>query len=364
MVKKTSATNEKTLVIRFYRLLDVFSQADDIRDFYFELTEGYLIYLDLDKHQGEYDDVTNEIKSAPERFVPIPKLSYYEAKKIMEAFIQEKVYDIDTKEKLLETIHSRGARENFIEFLYDHISEFEKWQQFYLDRSRIRIIEWLRSHNVSFVFEEELEVSRSAIEKYKVADPSKRTTKEQQNLLKTLESKSKSYYTKEAINPRPKRGRPPKVTQKVEKEPDFSSDYYQNISTILRHFLYVPEYTGEPITFSQRTPQSSQYLEARRQRKSELSSKRLEQFSKRLESLQVLSDRLSNIGVSDLEKKKVSTGHTKGAKLSQLAGAILPEAEKEEGLGIQKFFKSKEEKKRREKLSKLDIEVHKKKKPE
>lgn len=362
MPKKSTSSKEHPLIIRFYRLLDVFSQADDIRDFYFELTEGYLLYLDLDKHQDEYEDVLKTIRDAPEKFVPIPKLSYYEAKKIMEGFIQEKVYDIDTKEKLLEIIQSRGARENFIEFLYDHIAEFEKWQQFYLDRTRIRIIEWLRSHNVQFVFEEEIDSTCAVIEKYKSTDPSKRPSKDVQALSKVLEAKSKSYYTKEAINPRPKRGRPPKMAQKVEKEPDFSADFYVGVSPMLRHFLYVPEYTGEPITFSKRAPQSGQYIQARRQRKSEQSTVRLEQFSKRLESLQLLSDRLSGIG--DLDKKKISAVPEKKGKLAALAGAILPESEKEEGLGIQKFFKKKQEKKRKESLSKLDIEVHKKKKPE
>ena len=63
----------------------------------------------------------------------------------MEGFVNEKVYDIDTKEKLLDIIQSKEARENFLEFIYDHLTELEKWQQYYHERSRIRIIEWLRS---------------------------------------------------------------------------------------------------------------------------------------------------------------------------------------------------------------------------
>ena len=50
------------------------------------------------------------------------------------------------KEKLLDIIQSKEARENFIEFIYDHPQELDKWQQYYHERSRIRIIEWLRSH--------------------------------------------------------------------------------------------------------------------------------------------------------------------------------------------------------------------------
>jgi len=37
----------------------------------------------------------------------------------MEGFVNEKVYDIDTKEKLLDVIQSKEARENFLEFIYD-----------------------------------------------------------------------------------------------------------------------------------------------------------------------------------------------------------------------------------------------------
>ena len=35
--------------------------------------------------------------------------------------------DIDTKEKFLEILQSKNAREQFLEFVYDHESELEKW---------------------------------------------------------------------------------------------------------------------------------------------------------------------------------------------------------------------------------------------
>ena len=73
----------------------------------------------------------------------------------MECFVNEKIYDIDTKEKLLDIIQSKEARENFLEFIYDHHSELEKWQQYYQERFRIRIIEWLRNNAFDFVFEED-----------------------------------------------------------------------------------------------------------------------------------------------------------------------------------------------------------------
>ncbi len=83
--------------------------------------------------------------------------------------MHEKVYDIDTKEKLLDLIAAKEARENFLEFIYDHLTELEKWQQYYQERSRIRIIEWLRLQNVQFVFEEDLDLPKLLVEKVKPA---------------------------------------------------------------------------------------------------------------------------------------------------------------------------------------------------
>ena len=85
----------------------------------------------------------------------------------MEGFVNEKVYDIDTKEKLLDVIQSKEARENFLEFIYDHLTELEKWQQYYQERSRIRIIEWLRQQKIQFVFEEDLDLTKTLVEKLK-----------------------------------------------------------------------------------------------------------------------------------------------------------------------------------------------------
>ena len=85
----------------------------------------------------------------------------------MEGFVHEKVYDIDTKEKLLDLISAKEARENFLEFIYDHLTELEKWQLYYQERSRIRIIEWLRVHEFQFVFEEDLEFNKNIVEKLK-----------------------------------------------------------------------------------------------------------------------------------------------------------------------------------------------------
>ena len=148
MAVKTKLEPQNPLILRCHRLMEAFAKSDDERDFYLDRLEGYLVYVDLDKSQTELATLEDEVRKNGERYCLIPKLTFYEIKKIMEGFINEKVYDIDTKEKLLDIIQSREARENFLEFIYDHHAEFEKWQLYYQERSRVRIIEWLRNQSL------------------------------------------------------------------------------------------------------------------------------------------------------------------------------------------------------------------------
>jgi hypothetical protein len=159
----------------------------------------------------------------------------------MEGFVNEKVYDIDTKEKLLDIIQSKEARENFVEFIHDHHAEQEKWQQYYQERSRIRIIEWLRQNHFHFVFEEDLDLPRALLEKIKQSLFEAKAGKDILNARKTLVAKAKTYYSNEALNPRPKRGRPPKQAVKPEIEPQVTTDIYTTVSLPVRPFLFTPD---------------------------------------------------------------------------------------------------------------------------
>src|SRR5260221_2022808 len=155
------------LILRYHRLMDAFAKSDDERDFYLDKVEGFLLYVDLDKGLEELETLEKELMEHGDRYALLPKMTFYEIKKFMEGFVHEKVYDIDTKEKLLDLISAKEARENFLEFIYDHLSELEKWQQYYQERSRIRIIEWLRQYNIQFVFEEDLDLTKNIVEKLK-----------------------------------------------------------------------------------------------------------------------------------------------------------------------------------------------------
>src|SRR3989338_3761144 len=166
-MKSTHPQAKNPLILRYHRLMDAFAKSDDERDFYLDKVEGFLLYVDLDKGIEELETLDKEVKAHSDRYCPIPKMTFYEVKKFMEGFIHEKVYDIDTKEKLLDIVTSKEPRENFLEFIYDHLTELEKWQQYYQERSRIRSSEGLRLLNVQWVFEEDIESSKSILEKVK-----------------------------------------------------------------------------------------------------------------------------------------------------------------------------------------------------
>ena len=215
MAKQKLPVAQNPLILRFHRLMDAFAKSDDERDFYLDMLEGFIVFVDLDRSLEELESLETELVACSERFRLIPKMTYYETKKFMEGFVNEKVYDIDTKEKLLDIIGSKEARENFLEFIYDHLTELEKWQQYYHERSRIRIIEWLRNEEIHFAFEEDLDVTKNVLEKVKHHLFDAKVSKDVQNARDSITTKSKTYYSNEALNPRPKRGRPPKQAAKA-----------------------------------------------------------------------------------------------------------------------------------------------------
>jgi hypothetical protein len=292
---KSSYPQPKTpLILRYHRLMDAFAKSDDERDFYLDKVEGFLLYVDLDKGVEELDALDKEILSNPDRYVILPKMTFYEVKKFMEGFVHEKVYDIDTKEKLLDLIAAKEARENFLEFIYDHLTELEKWQLFYQERSRIRIIEWLRQHNIHFVFEEDLELSKNVVEKVKRTLFETKVPKDISQARDVLSQKAKTYYSNEALNPRPKRGRPPKQVAKVEMEPQVSVDIYTQVPAPCRIFLYIPDIaSAASVTFSSKFETEEHLLASMRGSPRLRVDAKLEALSQKLDSLRHLSDRLS-----------------------------------------------------------------------
>lgn len=289
-------TAQNPLLLRYHRIMDAFAKSDDERDFYLDKVEGFIVYADLDKGPKELEDLDQELAANADRYCLLPKMTFYETKKFMEGFVNEKVYDIDTKEKLLDVIQSKEARENFLEFIYDHLTELEKWQQYYVERSRIRIIEWLRSQNIQFVFEEDLDVNKNMMEKLKRHLFDAKVPKEIATVREALVAKAKTYYSNEALNPRPKRGRPPKQVAKVEIEPQVTVDMYTTVPPVCRLFLYLPEITNAAsVTFSAKFDTEAQLLASLRGSTRVKIDTKLQALSERLESLRTLSSRLAGI---------------------------------------------------------------------
>ena len=274
--------------------MDAFAKADDERDFYLDKQEGFLIFADLNASQEALDKLYSEIENNPQRYIPVPKLTLYETRKFMEGFTNEKVYDIDTKEKLLEIIQGKDARENFLEFLHDNEVEFEKWQQYYQERSRIRIIQWLRDNELKFVFEEDVDIPGPTMEKLKQTIFQAKGSRDVSAARKTLETKSKVYYSNEALNPRPKRGRPPKHQQKIEVVPTYTDDFYQTAPSTVRPFIFAPEIRGfSEITFSAKHDSQEEFMASLRAQKREDTSE-IDELSKKLASLRSLSAQVAD----------------------------------------------------------------------
>lgn len=342
-MKSTYPVAKNPLILRYHRLMDAFAKSDDERDFYLDKVEGFLIYVDLDKGLEELEALEKEVLENRDRYCLLPKMTFYEVKKFMEGFVHEKVYDIDTKEKLLDIITAKEARENFLEFIYDHLVELEKWQLYYQERSRIRIIEWLRQYNIQFVFEEDLELTKNVVEKLKRSLFETKVPKDVNAAREVLLTKAKTYYSNEALNPRPKRGRPPKQVAKVELEPQMSVDIYTQVPASFRSFLYIPDIvSAASVTFSSKFETEEHLLASLRGSPRVLVDEKLEALSQRLESLRHLSNRLSGAekmfgGLGDKGKKPfqpfikpkfkeaVEVVHEKAAPRMEAAiGEILP----------------------------------------
>jgi hypothetical protein len=128
--------------------------------------------------------------------------------------------------------------------------ELEKWQQYYQEKFRIRMIEWLRNQSFDFVFEEDVEITKAIVEKVKINMFTPKVPKEILQARKLLSDKAATYYSSEALNPRPKRGRPPKQIAKVETEPQFSQDIYIAVPKAAKPLLFIPDYHSSSVLFT------------------------------------------------------------------------------------------------------------------
>lgn len=355
MSNKKKLKAHSPLILRFHRLMDAFAKSDDDRDFYLNRLEGFILFADLDKGLEDIDRLEKEIAENPESYRLIPKMTFYETKKLMEGFVVEKVYDVDTKEKLLDIIQSKEARENFLEFIYDNLTELEKWQQYYHERSRIRVIEWLRSQDFSFVFEEDLDISKTVLEKAKQFLFDAKVPKDVQTARETIAAKAKTYYSSEALNPRPKRGRPPKQVAKVDTDPSYTLDIYKTVPSWGRAFLYMPDFTSSAVTFSAKFDTEAQFIASLRGSSRVKIDSRLEVLSQRLESLRRLSDRLRSSSGLNLEdeaeaklfetvSKQSGQDAPKKGKISKIFKGLLPKKSKDqakERVELQEMIKKK-----------------------
>jgi hypothetical protein len=113
-------------------------------------------------------------------------------------------------------------------------------------------------------------------------------SKDLQTARKFIIAKAKTYYSCEALNPRPKRGRPPKQSIKTETEQEISMDIYTAVPKAIRPFLFTPDISGTTLaSFSSKFDNEEQILVARRQQLEQ--SLDVSDVNKQLEALRKLS---------------------------------------------------------------------------
>lgn len=275
------------IILRYCRLLFAFVKSDEERDFYLDRHEGFLIYVDIKKSEKALEKLFKEMEKDSTRYLLIPKLTFYEIRKLMENFVNEKVFDIDTKEKLFDIINGKDARERFLEFIYESEYEVEKWQMYYQERLRVHIIEWLRNHNLLFIFEEDLDIGFGELFQIKNLSKENQIPKELQEKRKYLLNKAKSYYANDALYPKPKRGRPPKHGDKIKAETKFSFDTYSGVPEAIHPFLFIPDTTSLQLTTFSSKYESEEDLMTHVKPKSDHRdiTSQLETLSQRVESM-------------------------------------------------------------------------------
>ena len=109
---------------------------------------------------------------------------------------------------------------------------------------------------------------------------------------KALFTKAKTYYSNEALNPRPKRGRPPKQVAKAEVEPQFTVDIYTTVESAVRPFLFTPDAASSSVAvFSSKFESDEKLLTNRRLQALSNADSVLENLNQKLASLRSLSSR-------------------------------------------------------------------------
>ncbi|MEX2305432.1 MAG: hypothetical protein WD595_04505, partial [Waddliaceae bacterium] len=148
-----------------------------------------------------------------------------------------------------------------------------------------------RNNYFLFVFEVDLYIPLHNMELVKVNLFSPKVGKEVQAARKTMVAKAQSYYSNEALNPKPKRGRPPKQVAKSEMEPQMTSDIYTQVPAPVRSFLYIPEIKSvTEVTFSSKY-ETRQDLVAHMRESANEEGRDLKHITEKLAALRQLTEK-------------------------------------------------------------------------
>lgn len=236
---------KNVFIVKNTRLVDVFIKSDEDHDFYFDAETGAIFYVDLTSDEDKLEELYNFLLKFPKRLFLFPKMTEYERRKIVEAFLHGKVNDLDVSEKVSRELDFLGYESKVIDILKEYGTEIEKWTAFFSEKMRVMSIEWLnkviKMNDVkpfSYVFEEDIiqYMDRDKIVAFKESMGSK--NENISSIREDLIEFSKIYFEHEIIDPKPKRGRPPKGKKNSSSEIIPIPDMYLAYDSVLRGFIY------------------------------------------------------------------------------------------------------------------------------
>ncbi|MCK5787909.1 MAG: hypothetical protein KAH32_02845 [Chlamydiia bacterium] len=237
-------SNKNILTMKATRCIGVFIRSDDDNDFLLDTKTGAFLLLDLKAEDADMDHLQKFLEGEEDRFFLVPKITEYEKRKIFEEFINYKVNDLEVSERISDTLDTLGYESRAIEILQEYPYEYDKWISFFSEKIRIRVVRWLNKTSqsmksgFSYVFEEDLTnyISKEELISFK---ENYITNKQSiSGIVKKLHQMSKLYLEDEIVNPKPRRGRPPKGHNSAVKEALFIPDMYICYDAIIRHFVY------------------------------------------------------------------------------------------------------------------------------
>lgn len=238
---------KNVLIIKATRCVDALIKSDEDNDFYLDVKTGAFLYVDLHADEDSMKHLESFIEKEDNKTLfLLPKMTEYGKKKIIEEFVHDKVSDLEVSEKLINEIATLGYETRLMEVFREYPTEHDKWNLFFSEKMRSLAVVWLNEIiekvfsviDLRYVFEEDVSKFLDYEEIVLFKENPEVNTKDIKNIKSRLLEFSKIYKQPEIINPKPKRGRPPKGKKIGVVENVIIPDMYITYDSVIRSFVY------------------------------------------------------------------------------------------------------------------------------